>query len=124
MTTKTKSETILALCEAATPGPWEIVEDCDNGKEEYYGYWHLVGEKVMIGKEANADSKFIAACNPAEIRRMVEVMLQMRKALKEYTNVCRSYNDPRDFTPKVVDEGFRAREAIAAFDAWQKTGGE
>lgn len=45
------------------------------------------------------------------------LLRQARDALKQYTNVCSSVNDPNDFTPKVKDEGHYAREALAAIDA-------
>ena len=88
----TKSERILALCESATQA------------EQYR--W----EQPLFAKDA-ALKDLSDACNPAEVKRMVEVMLQMKDALAEISeDVCEN-----TYTR-------RAKKGIAAFDAWQ--GGE
>lgn len=89
----TKTETILALCEAATQA------------EQYR--W----EQPLFAKDA-ALKDLSDACNPAEIRRMVEVMEMMRDGLR-YAN--------EDLAPLDVKTTCYCPvcNAIAAFDAWQ-----
>ena len=41
---------------------------------------------------------------------------KIREALKQYTNVVSSINDPNDFTPTLKDEGIHAREALNALE--------
>lgn len=90
----TKTETILALCEAATQA------------EQYR--W----EQPLFAKDA-ALKDLSDACNPAEVKRMVEIMLQMREALEWAAEIDAAYDG--EAAPELT-------APIAAFDAWQ--GGE
>ena len=111
----TKTQQLIALCEAATPGPWWSGK-CEPTADGHALAWigiHFVdcegGQKNY--KEQADDAAFIAACNPAEIKRMVEVMLVMREALSFYmTPPIGQLNDHH------IEAAKRGVAAIAAFD--------
>jgi hypothetical protein len=112
----TRTEELLALAEAATPGPWDTnPADAFSSELEVTANNHY----ISICDAAPYDALFIAAANPETIKQLVELVRLQNSALKEYTGVCRSYNDPSDFGPRVIDEGFHAMEAIEAFNKWE-----
>jgi len=140
----TKTQQLLALCEAATPGPWEWINPEDDSPWSGSGYASLrtvkrYGEdktevrnglhytsfslpKFLIEAEdisSTYDAAFITACNPAEIKRMVEVMLMMREALSFYmTPPIGQLNDHH------IEAAKRGVAAIAAFDEFNNAKSE
>lgn len=102
----TKTETILALCEAATQA------------EQYR--W----EQPLFAKDA-ALKDLSDACNPAEINRMVEGWNGAVDTLKAVRAdlLLRAEMDMEDGGAILnISNGVLRKldEAIAAFDAWQK----
>jgi hypothetical protein len=66
-------EGLLAVCDAATPGPW-LVERAES--------WHgqhvmagsvMVADVPMFGSTCTADCDLIAACSPEVVRALVRV---------------------------------------------------
>lgn len=143
----TKTETILALCEAATPGPWHHVQafqtvgklrtihgavpaqrvDFVSTEKEPVHKRVIIPMETRESHTTSNDMAFIAACNPAEIRRMVEGWEGAVDALKAVRAdlLLRAEMDMEDGGAILnISNGVLRKldEAIAAFDAWQ--GGE
>lgn len=108
----TKTEELLKLAEAATPGPWWHGEqhhpdghalawigksfvDCDGGTKNY--------------REQKDDAAFIAAANPATIKALVELVRLQHGALEleKRTYHIKGLNSP-------------TLEAIAAFEEFNR----
>jgi len=94
---------LIQLADGATPGPWKKVDD--------HGILAIIGppslkrpyNSLAIDFDA-PDASFVAAANPTTVKRMAELLVQCREALK-----CQ--------TP---DYEFRLDEALAALDAFEK----
>lgn len=48
------------LHKAATPGPWDMVEDCFNGAVGAHGSWHSVGPLYLRDPVIKDDDKLVA----------------------------------------------------------------
>jgi hypothetical protein len=101
----TRTEELLKLAEAATPGPWGVVEDAASGKDEAWCLWHKVGPIWFQGEKPDRNSTFIAAANPELIKQLVELVRLQHEALKQY------YSDFK-----------LGGEALAAFEKFDKGG--
>lgn len=78
---ETRWGAIKARLQNATPGPWDIENDSASGKDEFYGYWHRVGPFELLGKEAGADSVFIAHA-PTDIVFLLEQLTSALASLE------------------------------------------
>lgn len=67
------------------------------------------GELEKIGINLNHYGEEIVE----SFRSAMQLITVMQEALKHYTQVCSSVNDPNDFTPKIKDEGIYARNALS-----------
>lgn len=79
------TEQLDALAEAAqkaTPGPWEIVPDSANGRDEAWCFWHSVGPIELMGKDPDDDSLFIAAADPQTVLSLVQEVRELRAGVK------------------------------------------
>ncbi len=78
-------EKLKALAQTATPGPWFVRPQANN----------TIGN-VIDGNDndnfhvttwrGNEDSEFIAAANPAQILKLIEMVEIMKDALEQYTD--------------------------------------
>ena len=81
----TKTAQLLALAEAATPGPWKYHVD-DNFIESTsvrsrISDWPATRSTDVGVSQCHKNATFIAAANPQAILQMIAVMEQMRDAL-------------------------------------------
>ena len=74
-----KLQELKALAEAATQGNWAVREYL--GKDEAYCDWHKVGPFDLMGGTAGANSRFIAAANPAAILALLADRAAMAERL-------------------------------------------
>ena len=93
----TKLQELIKLADAATPGPWEVDQRICLVRESNGG--HTV-------KSQPCNLSFIAAANPATIKRMAELLVQCREALSAMDN------DDWDLS----DAAMKALAALDAFD--------
>jgi hypothetical protein len=83
---------LLRLCEAATPGPWEVVAGCcTHGIRRVGGGWERliicdldpretddVYETSTVGITNPAVAFYIAACDPATVAALCREVLRLR----------------------------------------------
>ena len=97
----TRTEELLALAEAATPGPWDTnPADALSSELEVTASNHY----ISICDAAPYDALFVSAANPETIRQLIELVRLQHEALM------------------MLDYGTRfpeATEAIEAFDKWE-----
>ena len=104
----TRTEELLALAEAATPGPWRktchgvVVADKGTGNtdDDYIVMWD------DTPKHVETDATFIAAANPETIRQLVELVLLQHEALTMHCAPYLNHNGQYD-------------ETIEAFNKWE-----
>lgn len=97
---------LRALALAATKNiPWVITEDCCDGKEEMWCYWHSVGPFILTGDAPDADSLYLAALSPATVLLLLDVVDAARKTLC-HTSLGEELNRAKTL-----------RDALAALDA-------
>ena len=80
--TRAERDALEALARKATPGPWEVIEDSSDGKEEYWGFWHKVGPLELYGKELNDNSRYIAACSPERVLALLARVRSLENVLR------------------------------------------
>src|SRR5688500_17699928 len=71
----TDLDRLLALAQAATPGPWQVMFNRSSLRhvETQPGFAHAAGMPVCsIPKAREHDADFIAACDPATITALVK----------------------------------------------------
>jgi hypothetical protein len=99
----TRTEELLALAEAATPGPWDTnPADALSIELEVTANNHY----ISICDATPYDALFIAAANPETIKQLVELVRLQHQALKHWG----------EFT---YEAAFGASEAIEAFNKWE-----
>lgn len=80
-----KLKELEALADAATPGPWwsgKCEPMADGHALAWIGQWFVDCEGGQRNyKDQPNDAEFIAAANPATIKAMCKLMVQMRDAL-------------------------------------------
>jgi hypothetical protein len=98
----TRTEELLALAEAATPGPWDTnPADVLSSELEVTANNHY----ISIADAAPYDALFIAAVNPETIRQLIELVKLQHEALTMHCAPYLNHNGQYD-------------EAIAAFNKW------
>ena len=73
-----KLDELERLSKAATPGPWLIVPNSAEGKDEAWDYWHKVGPLDLMGKEPDAETLFIAAA-----RNHLDALIRVARAAQK-----------------------------------------
>lgn len=121
----TRTEELLALAKAATPGPW--IEAGDGGGDNlgadgkpikydsvFYDRPDDLDDYDSVCRDTtHEDSMFIAAANPETIKQLVELCRLQHEALKWAAEVDSAYDgEPAD----------ELTEAIAAFNRFEKGG--
>lgn len=76
--TETELDALIQAEAKATKGPWAIVEDAANGKDEAWCEWHKIGPLDMTGAKPDSDGQFIAA-----LRNAAPAILAELKASRE-----------------------------------------
>lgn len=113
----TRTAQLLALAEAATPGPWRktchgvVVADKGTGNtdDDYIVMWDDTPEHV------ETDATFIAATNPETTKQLVELVRLQHEALRSCGEGGSrlSHHRAQWFNAEEVDE------AIEAFNKWE-----
>ena len=107
----TKTEELLKLTEAATPGPWRFTANGVIGSDA------MPDEQFIVLWDDDARNRFndfplIAAANPATIRQLVALVRLQHEALIEAKSVMDSEFGK---VPDSIQD-----QALAAFDAFEK----
>ncbi len=106
----TKTAQLLALAEAATPGPWwrEDEEDSSYSMVEAKG-------QTIVKLHAEDNCNFIAATNPETTKQLVELVRLQHEALRSCGEGGSrlSHHHAQWFNAEEVDE------AIEAFNKWE-----
>jgi hypothetical protein len=100
----TKLKELITLADAATLGPWEMTENPHPAFGGVQLYWIDSEAGNLAENICEEEAAFISAAAPVTVKRMAELLMQCRDALR-----CQ--------TP---DYEFRLDEALAAIDAFEK----
>ena len=80
-----RTEELLALAEAATPGPWRA-----DGEHDYLDC--VCTKTFCIASDIEKeDAAFIAAANPETIKQLVELVRLQHEAVKQYAKMMPLY---------------------------------
>lgn len=93
-----KTEELLKLAEAATPGPWRSYEDVVTFP------WPEGGFCLADGPKPRANADFIAAANPETIKALIVLVRLQHDALK---------------ADALYAETSQVAEVLAAFNKWE-----
>ena len=80
----------LAICDAATKGPWGASYDNDTGEDDdYYYEWQVAGPAQLHGDNAVSDAAFIAAARTG----YPAILEGMKAAIKGLQQFAASFDD-------------------------------
>jgi hypothetical protein len=82
MTAVDRIAEIQARADAATKGPWPIIEDSADGLDEAWCRWHKVGPIELCGEKSNDDDIFIAAAR-ADVPALCAALTVACEALRQ-----------------------------------------
>lgn len=121
----TRTEELLALAEAATPGPWWIDSHrhCMVGKNHqtvFIAHTKAMGPSVRHADTGNLsswrndnDPTFIATANPETIKQLVELAVLQNEALKWVEEIYAAFDGVA--SSEITD-------AIASFERFEQGG--
>ena len=114
----TRTEELLALAAAATPGPWESgefsTEHWEKTNHKHFVMSNLRRVAAIEGLGYQSDAAFIAAANPEIIKQLIELVRLQHEALITCDVDDVKYPDDTQFY-----DNHKVEKAIEAFNKWE-----